>query len=131
MKINIIIYHLIEKGIQNLDASDIKTNFIDNQVIEVKVLKKKDKSSKINEESIYIKQKSKKDSKISSSIPELDDYQNQSITNNKILQKTCLKEEEISSNYLIMICPQANLRKKKNLKLTFLFNKYNFINIEK
>ena len=107
----------MEKGIQNLDASDIKTNFIDNQVIEVKVLKKKDKSSKINEESIYIKQKSKKDSKISSSIPELDDYQNQSITNNKILQKTCLKEEEISSNYLIMICPQANLRKKKNLKL--------------
>ena len=103
----------MEKGIQNLDASDIKTNFIDNQIIEVKVLKKKDKPSKINEESIYIKQKSKKDSKISSSIPELDDYQNQSITNNKILQKTCLKEEEISSNYLIMICPQTNLRKKK------------------
>ena len=107
----------MEKGIQNLDASDIKTNFIDNQVIEVKVLKKKDKSSKINEESIYIKQKSKKDSKISSSIPELDDYQNQSITNNKILQKTCLKEEEISSNYLIMICPQANLRKKKKFEI--------------
>ena len=36
----------MEKGIQNFDASDIKTNVIDNQIIEVKVLNKNDKSSK-------------------------------------------------------------------------------------